>query len=265
MLKKSSDRRDLSKLVDRYQKYSVVSEIEHNLLDTASFFAPVNELVIADLYAEENYDLTRYQSLEKSLKEDGFLMPLIAVKVGDQYEIINGVKRLLLAKKIGMVEIPVVKAELEWDRKVSYILENIQEEGDSPYVKTYAFSVLKEKYHFSVEEIASRSHLSSSQVKNLLRLQKLPKNLKQGLISFELSYGEARSLLNLPKEVQNELFAQIQKGSLSCRDLEKAKRSYLGVEKKRTIQIQKNAITITFEDESEAKRQYEKLKRQFID
>ena len=109
MLKKSSDRRDLSKLVDRYQKYSVVSEIEHNLLDTASFFAPANELVIADLYAEENSDLTRYQSLEKSLNEDGFLMPLIAVKAGDPYEIINGVKRLLWAKKIGMAEIPVVK------------------------------------------------------------------------------------------------------------------------------------------------------------
>lgn len=258
-------RTDLNSLVKKYQRYSVVNEIEQNLLGHSQSEIRIEELHLSSLFSEDNYDLSYYKSLEESLTKDGFIMPLIVVKENDGYEIINGVKRFLLAKKIGYKELPVVKAELDKERKYAYILENIQAEGDSALVKSYAFQMLKEKYQYSDETLAKLSSYSIAQVRNLLRLKELPSFVKDGLKNFTLSYSEARSLLNLPEEKQKELFDRIIEKGVSVRDLEKEKRSFSGNKRKTSVKQKKKQIIITFESEEEAKKNLKRIYRLFAD
>lgn len=258
-------RTDLTSLVKKYQRYSVVNEIEQNLLGRSQSEIGIEELHLSDLFSESNYDLNSYKSLEISLTKDGFIIPLIVVKETDGYEIINGVKRFLLAKKIGYKKLPVVKAELDKERKFTYILENIQAEGDSALVKSYAFQVLKEKYQCSDETLSKLSSYSIAQVRNLLRLKELPSFVKDGLKNFTLSYSEARSLLNLPEKKQKELFHRIIEKGASVRELEKEKRSFSGNKRKTSVNQKKKQIIITFESEEEAKKNLSRIYRLFAD
>lgn len=263
---KRTRRTDLSALVEKYQGLSVVSEIERNLLSADRYEYPIENLDLSDLYSEDNYHLDRYQSLEDSLRNDGFLVPLILVRKEDgRYEIINGAKRFLLAKKLGYRKMPCVKADLPTNRKVEYVIQNIISEGDNPLVKTYAFHILSTRYGYSDEDIARLSSLSITQVRNLKRLDSLPDFLKDGILDFTLSYSEARCLLNLPLEKQRYLYEEIKKGSLSVRDLEKEKRSHLGNQRKRKVTLHEKSVTIVFHNEEEARKYYPQIVKEFSD
>lgn len=266
MSAKEKKNNDISTLIKRYQRISVVSEIENNLLSVSRLKVNIDNLFLCPLFDKNNYDLSCYENLKDSLKGDGFLVPLVVVEdAAHRYEIINGVKRYLLGKEIGLKEMPIVKADLNQERMFSYILENIQYEDDSPYVKTHAFKVLKETYHYSDVEIADLAGISISQVKNLLRLEKLPEFLKRSLISFDLTYSEARSLLNLPLEVQEKLYNDIQNGLTNVRDLEKAKRHYEGLKRKTTVTLKGKTVVIRFESQEEAQKNFLKISRDYKD
>lgn len=263
---KKTRRTDLSALVEKYQGLNVVSEIEHNLLSANKNEYLVEDLSISEFYSEKNYHLDKYQTLEKSIQSDGFLVPLIILKTeSGSLEIINGVKRFLLAKKMGFKKVPCVKADLPLNRKIEYIIQNIIQEGDNPLVKTYAFTLLEKKYHYTDEEISKISSLSVTQVRNLKRLDYLPSFLKEGLLDFTLSYSEARCLLNLPENKQKELYGEIKKGNLSVRDLEKEKRNHLGNQRKRKVTLKHKSVTIEFASESEAKKYFPQIVKEFSD
>ena len=262
---KRTRRTNLSSLIDKYQNLSVVSQIEQNLLSGTRNYISKNELILNDLYLEENYDLSHYFQLEESLKKDGFLVPLIVVKQGKQYAVINGVKRFLIAKKIGIEKMPCVLGEIQQDRLHSYVIEHIMDENEHVLIKAYAFDVLNKKYHYSDDKIAELAHISLTQVRNIKRLTKLPSFLKEALLSFKISYSEARSLLNLPIEKQKELYHEILSGNLSVRDLEKEKRTFIGTQHKRKIRLQKKKVIIQFKDEEEAKKYYPQIVKEFSD
>jgi ParB family transcriptional regulator, chromosome partitioning protein len=258
---------DLKALVEKYQRYSVVSEIEKNLSRAVPSLYPTSSLFLADLFQAENYDLDQYQTLEDSLKKDGFLTPLVIVALpdGKGYEILNGVKRYLLGKKNGLTAMPAVLASLSQERRNSYIIENILAEENCPLVKTYCFERLQEKYGYSEQRLSEESGLSRSQVKNLKRLGGLPDFLKAGIRSFTLSYAEARTLLNLPEKDQKLLYGKIKSNEISVRELESYKRISFG--KNRTVKVRQDGknIVLTFADEEEAKKRYPSIVSSFRD
>lgn len=263
-MSKRKKRTDISALVNKYSGLNVVSEIERNLLLTVNNKYQIGDLFLCDLFNENNYELERYSSLKNSLKNDGFLMPLILSKGdNDKYEIINGAKRFLLAKQLGFKEVPCVQAELTFERRNAYILQTMVEENENPLIEEYAFSILKNKYHYLDGDIAEISSLSISQVKNILRLDSLPDFLKDALRKEEIKYSEARVLLNLPLDIQKELYERIKKESISVRELEKEKRNILGVHKKRKVTLHNNKVTIAFKDEKEAEKFYIQFNKSF--
>jgi ParB family transcriptional regulator, chromosome partitioning protein len=263
---KRKKRTDLSALVEKYQGLSVVSEIERNLLSANRSEYPLSRLHLSSLYSESNYHLDKYGSLEESLRNDGFLVPLILVRREDgDFEIINGAKRFLLAKKMGYTKMPCVIADLSMERKIEYILQNIVQEGDNPLVKSHAFHIVEEKYGYTDEKISKLTSLSITQVRNLKRLKLLPSFIKEGLLDFTLSYSEARCLLNLPEEKQKELYVLIQKGLVSVRQLEMMKRTYLGTQKKRKVTLRNNSVTIQFSSKEEAMKYYPIIEKTYSD
>lgn len=256
---------DLQGLLERYKNISVVSEIERNLSHAEITAYPSESLYLSDVYDEKNYDLYSFPQLEESLKKDGFLIPLIIVD-GERkgtYEILNGAKRYLFAKKMKMENIPCVLASISPERKMAYLVENIIQEGGCALTKTTCFVTMKEKYGFSESQIATLSHISVSQVRNLIRLDSLPDYLKEALRTYQIRYGEARSLLNMAEKSQKALYEEIRKYKMSVRDIESRKRELEGQKNSSTISLKNKKVVISFSSEEEAKKNYEKLKREY--
>ena len=260
-------RRDLSSLIEKYSKYSVVEEIEKNLASFPHSEVKTSSLLLHPLFEKDNYDLSLYTSLKDSLSHDGFLSPLVLVpaKEKGKYYVINGVKRYLLGKTIPLASMPGVIADLSQERQRVYILENILAENDCPLVKTTCFSRLIKENSFSPEDIALITKLSLSQVRNLIRLEELPPFLKEGLRHNTLTYSQARALLSLDEESQKEIYQKILSSSISVREIESYKRRVRGKAKKRKVTLHKKSVTITFHSVEEAKKAYPNILKSFSD
>lgn len=264
-MSKKKRRTELDQLIEKYKRYSLVEEVEKSLQEKKGIFYSLDELFLSDLYEEKYYDLNSYSSLQDSIKKDGLLYPLIIVKQKKGFEIINGSKRYLLAKKLGLDKVPCFLINLTDKRKVSYIIENIIAENDSPLLKAHCFYMLNKKYHYSDTEIAKEANISLAQEKNLKRLLNLPDFLKQSLNSFQLSYSEGRALLDLPLEKQKQLFEELKANKLSVRDLERERRQYFGKKNKTQISLTGKTIKLRFNNNEEAEKAFIRLKKLYVD
>ena len=261
--KKKKTDNSLVSLIAKYKNNSVVNEIEKNLSNTKKSDYDISTLYLSSFYDEKNYYLPAYPALEESIQRDGFLLPLIIIE-GEKkgtYEIINGAKRYLFAKKFKLKTVPCILADIDSQRKIAYIIENIMEEDASSLTKTHCFKLLKEQ-GFSIDDISKISKLSTSQVRNLIRLDNLSDELKTALVQNKIKYGVARALLNLPEKTQNNLFEEIQEENLSVREIEARKRNFMGKKKKRTVLLKGKTVLIKFESEDEAMYQYLKFMKE---
>ena len=261
--KKKNSNQDLGSLITRYKNNSVVNEIEKNLSKIKKSDYEISSLYLSDFYDQSCYHLDSFPALEESIKRDGFLLPLIISKGTEdgKFEIINGAKRFLFAEKLHLNFVPCVLTEIDSERKIAYIIENIVEEGGCPLIKTHCFLQLK-KLGYSPETISRISGLSLSQVKNLMRLDLLSDELKKALIDGKIQYGEARAMLNLPSSTQHELMEEILEDGLSVREIESRKRAFLGKQKKRTVSLKGRTVLVKFENEDEARNYYLKFKKE---
>lgn len=257
---------DLSRLIDKYRGISVVSEIENNLNREPKTEISLSRLTISNLYNPENYPVETLLPLRKSVSHYGFLVPLIVSKEKDgKREILNGVKRYLVAKRKDRKEIPTLITTLDEEKKHAYILGSIKKEDKDPLVRTNALKVLSLQYGYPQEELSLMTGFSVSQIKNLLRLDNLPKDIKDRVHKGLLSYGQARVLLNIPSKDQSLLAEKAVHSRLSVRDREKEKRLLNEKERKRKVTLDGTRVTIDFGNEEEARKNYSKILKSFSD
>lgn len=257
---------DLSSLIKKYKGLSVVNEIESNLNKEPKTEISLQSLVPSDLFDEKNYPKETLTELKESVEHYGFLRPLIVVRRKDgKNEIINGVKRYLVAKERNRKSIPALTIPLEERKKHAYILGIMEKEDKDPLVRTHALKRLKNKYGYQEEELGLLTDCSISQIKNLLRRDELPFEIKSLVHQGKLSYGQARVLLNLSKEEQNSLVTKTRERKLSVRAREKEKRERKHSQRKRKVTVKGKTVTILFESEEEAKKNYPKILNSFSD
>lgn len=186
------------------------------------------------------------EELASSIAQYGIIQPLLVQKKDDYYEIIAGERRWRAAMKAGLKEIPVIVKDYTNREAVEIsLIENIQREDLNPIEEALAFDRLIQEFQMTQEQVAGRVSKSRSAVTNSLRLLKLEGEVREMVITGELSEGHARTLLGVPNnETQRLLAERIIKEKLSVRDTEKlVKKLTSTVPKKvRTRDLQKEAI-----------------------
>lgn len=253
----------LDDLTKKYQSYNVVSEIEKNLSSLSVKKIDINNIDIYPLCDLSLYDLSLYNKLEESILDEGILTPIILFNDNNKKYLINGIKRYLVAKKNNISQIPCVEISIQQEKINEYVLLKIIKNDDNVLIKTNCFKLLITKYNFTQEQIASISSLSLSNIKNILRLDNLPKYIKKDITNNKISYGKARTLLNLDEENQKNLYKEISNHKYSVRDIEILKKDISG--KKSRVKIIKNnkVIKIVFLSDEEAENSLEKVKKLF--
>jgi ParB family chromosome partitioning protein len=164
----------------------------------------------------------KLRELSESIKEKGVLEPLIVRRVEQGYELIVGERRWRAAQKAGLKEVPVVVREVE-GREILEIslIENLQRENLNPIEEAEAFRRLTEEFHISHEELATRLGKDRTTITNVLRLLRLPPEVRAELLENRITSGHARAILGLEtKEKQKELCALIIRKGLSVREAE---------------------------------------------
>lgn len=163
------------------------------------------------------------EELAASIAQYGVIQPLLVQWKDSYYEIIAGERRWRAAMKAGLKEVPVIVKEYSNKEAVEIsLIENIQREDLNPIEEALAYERLVEEFEMTQEQVAERVSKSRSSVTNSMRLLKLESDVREMVVSGDISEGHARTLLSLPTSEAQKLIAdRIVKEKLSVRDTEK--------------------------------------------
>jgi ParB family chromosome partitioning protein len=191
--------------------------IDYNTLD-GYHLIDIEKLSPSPFQPRTIFNEEELSELSSSIKKNGVLQPLIVRKTPeDLYEIIAGERRWRAGKQAGLKTIPViVKPLTDEEAMIIALIENIQRENLSPLEEAEGLQKLSQTD--SQEDIARLIGKSRSYVTNVLRLNKLPEEVKDLLRDNKINAGVARSLVGHPNAMELARLAMDNK--LSVRDVE---------------------------------------------
>jgi ParB family transcriptional regulator, chromosome partitioning protein len=177
----------------------------------------------------ERFDAERLAELTQSVRANGIIQPIVVRRKEDRYEIVAGERRWRAAQQAGLLKVPVVIRDVSDEKRLELALvENIQREDLNPIEEARAYRRLLDELHFTQDAIAEAVGKDRSSVANLLRLLRLPEELRADVAAGILSTGHARALLPLPDAAaQRRAARDIAARGLSVRETEALVRRWL--------------------------------------
>lgn len=177
-----------------------------------------------------NFEENGLWELAKSIREFGFLQPLVVTRreveaergMDVRYELIAGERRLLAAKLLGLEYVPAIvrSVNLEREKLELAIIENVQREDLNPVERARAFQRLQEEFRLTQREIAAKLGKSRETVANTVRLLDLPMYVQEALEKAQITESHGRFLLQInDPAAQKKLFEDIVAQRLTTRDV----------------------------------------------
>ena len=182
----------------------------------------IDEIVPNRLQPRKHFSDEQFEELVNSIREYGVIQPIIVQKVQNSYELIVGERRWRASKKIGLKKIPVVVREVTDKESLELaLIENLNRHDLNPIEEADAYARLAKDFGLTQEKIAQRMGKSRESIANAMRLIKLPRQVKEDIISGKLTMGHGRALLGLKNAQDIEsLRKKIGSQSLNVRETE---------------------------------------------
>jgi ParB family transcriptional regulator, chromosome partitioning protein len=170
----------------------------------------------------KNFDDDEIAHLSESIKNHGVLQPLVVRRVGEEFQLIAGERRLRAAQKAGLAQVPVHVVDFN-DQQVleAALVENIQRSDLNPIEKAHGFKDYIDRYHLSQEALAARLGMDRTTVSNLVNLLHLPVEVQNAIRLQQISLGHAKVLKGLADaKLQVMLCKEVLLKALSVKALE---------------------------------------------
>ncbi len=170
-------------------------------------------------------DDDRLQELTDSIKANGIIQPILVRRTGSTYRIIAGERRWRAAQRAGLLKVPVVVRDVpegsEKELLELALVENIQRENLNAIDEALAYRRLADDFGLTQEQIAAAVGKDRTSIANLMRLLKLPEEVRADVVSGALTMGHARALLSLTDApAQRHAAREVISRGLSVRDTE---------------------------------------------
>lgn len=186
-----------------------------NKLEGASAFKrevssiPISKIKTNPYQPRKFFSENAIKELARSIREVGLLQPITLRSTASGYELVAGERRLRACKMLGMKEISaiVVPNMRECEAALLAMIENLQRE-DLHFLEEAAegYQSLMRQHGLTQEELGRRLSKSQSCIANKVRLLRLPRSIKEKIISYQLTERHARALMRLPDEsLQNKI------------------------------------------------------------
>jgi len=188
---------------------------------------PVSTVVPNPFQPRTHIDETELVELTASIEASGLLQPVIVRPRDGKYELIAGERRWRAVQRLGWPKIPALVKDVDDPTLLTLaLIENLQRDDLSPIDEAAGYQRLGEEFELAQAEIARLVGRDRSTIANLLRLLKLPEEIKKLIQHGELSEGHARALLAVGDEAQQLILArQAADQGWSVRELESRTRS----------------------------------------
>ena len=136
--------------------------------------------------------------LANSIRQYGIIQPLCVRKIGDEFELISGERRLRAAKELGLTRVPcVITAVSEEKSSEIAIIENLMREDLTIFEEAEAIQSLIDIHNQTQEKIAEKLSVSQSYIANKLRLLRLSREERAMILRASLTERHARALLRI--------------------------------------------------------------------
>jgi ParB family chromosome partitioning protein len=182
----------------------------------------INEIDTNLEQPRKHFDEAKLNELAQSIRTYGIVQPIIVQPNGDRFTIIAGERRYRAARIAGLSSVPIVVREFsERELMEVSLVENLQREDLNPIEEAQAMRLLMEEHALTQDELSGRIGKSRSAIANTLRLLSLPGEVRELVISGELSEGHARCLVVLKSDSEKLALAhRIIAQGLSVREAE---------------------------------------------
>jgi ParB family chromosome partitioning protein len=167
-------------------------------------------------------DDEKIEALARSIRSTGVIQPIVVRKTAAGYEIVAGERRWRASQRAGLLKVPVVVRDMPDDQLLAAaLIENIQREDLNAMEEAHAYRRLASEFHLTQEQIADAVGKDRSSIANIVRLLKLPHEMRESVASGALAMGHARALLSLPDEAaQLRVGREVVAKQLSVRETE---------------------------------------------
>ena len=184
---------------------------------------PVDRLEPNPHQPRSSLDPARLAELAASIRQTGVMQPILVRPRGRGFQIIAGERRWRAAQQAGLLTVPVTVRDVP-DREMLELalVENIQRQELTALEEAQAFQKLQAEFQLTQEEIARRVGRERSTVANMLRLLRLPREVRELVGTGRLDAGHGRALLALGRaEEQLALGREAARKGLSVREVER--------------------------------------------
>lgn len=187
---------------------------------SSSEMVDIDLIVVNKEQPRKYFDEEKLKELACSIALYGVIQPLSVRKVGNNYMLIAGERRLRACKMSNIKRVPVHVIECPEDDVLTIsIIENIQRDDLNAIEEAEAFKNLIDKRNCTQESLAATVNKSRSYVTNTMRLLALPGGVKENVKNGKLSSGHAKLLVGLDNA--EELAAECISKKMSVRVFEK--------------------------------------------
>lgn len=185
-----------------------------NKLEGASAFKrevssiPISKIKTNPYQPRKFFSENAIKELARSIREVGLLQPITLRSTASGYELVAGERRLRACKMLGMKEISaiVVPNMRECEAALLAMIENLQREDLHFLEEAEGYQSLMRQHGLTQEELGRRLSKSQSCIANKVRLLRLPRSIKEKIISYQLTERHVRALMRLPDEsLQNKI------------------------------------------------------------
>lgn len=158
----------------------------------------VSKIQLNPFQPRKNFDEEELLQLADSIKNSGVLQPLLVRKLGENYQLVAGERRLRAAQLAGIAELPVFVREFDEQQLFeAALVENIQRSDLNPIEKAQGFKSYLDKFRMTQEQLAIRLGIDRTTITNLVGLLNLPPDVQDRVRSGQISLGHAKVLKGL--------------------------------------------------------------------
>ena len=136
--------------------------------------------------------------LADSISQYGIIQPLTVRKMGENYELVAGERRLRASRELGYTHVPCVIIDINESKSAEIsIIENLIREDLNMFEQAEAIESLIDTYGLTQEQIAIKLSNSQSFVANKLRLLRYSSEEREIFLKNGLTERHARTLLRV--------------------------------------------------------------------
>ena len=199
-------------------------ETKRDKLETEAIaFVDINQIKPNSSQPRQAFNEEKIDELAASIAVHGVIQPIVLKEMPHGFEIVAGERRWRAARKAGLKQIPgIIKELTEEQLMIVALIENIQREDLNTIEEAEAIQRMCNEFGLTQEAVSKSVGKSRPYITNLLRLLKLPEEIRKMVLEEKLSNGHARAIISVEDTKKQILIAKkAAEEGLSVREVEK--------------------------------------------